>query len=408
MQEILENEIEKLKISNTEREILIEEFEWNWELFEERFVNDNKRKPTEKEGLKYIKEYLSENAMIEKGPMRQVEKENGQIQCLLNALKREHQHLTIEEMSELLIRSGFTKGSSVKTIYRRIRSEFPKYDIKMGTDGKYYYDDSFDEQRKINKAFEKNELGKIEIKESITILSNFLETIKDSPVYDKAATFIENEKKKIKQTNNGKLENFTRVLFMGAPETNVKKETWEIIYKAMELNAPLSITYTSEGKKQPELYGVRPYQLIFDNGSWELWAECLKQKHEGMRLFNISRISEIKILEGTTYKLPADYNFMNKVTGSFGCYKDEFQKKYKIKFKKDSYAWLYSKDRIWGDKQIIEELDDGFILSFEANQFKPILRWVLGWGDEVIPIEPEELVVEWKKKITNMSKSIIS
>ena len=152
---------------------------------------------------------------------------------------------------------------------------------------------------------------------------------------------------------------------------------------------------------------MRPYQLIFDNGCWELWAQSLKQKHEGMRLFNLSRINDIEI-QDASFSLPADYNFMNKVTGSFGCYRDECQKLYKIKFLKDSYAWLYSKDRVWGDNQTVEEIQDGYILSFEANQYKPILRWVLGWGDEVEPIEPEELVTEWKNKIMNITKKLTS
>lgn len=52
---------------------------------------------------------------------------------------------------------------------------------------------------------------------------------------------------------------------------------------------------------------------------------------------------------------------------------------YSIKFKKGSYAYKYMKDRIWGEYQEIREVEDGYILEFEATQYKPILRWVLGW-----------------------------
>ena len=52
--------------------------------------------------------------------------------------------------------------------------------------------------------------------------------------------------------------------------------------------------------------------------------------------------------------------------------------------------------------QTVEETKEGFILDFEAKQFKPILRWILGWGDEVTPLEPQELVGEWKQKIAKM------
>lgn len=406
MRDFLEKELDKLKISKGEREILIETYEEQLEWFEEDFISEHSRKPNEKEEKKFIKDFLEENAEYRKPPLRQAEKEKAIRQCLLEAIKHERQHLSVNEMSELLIRCGFTRGASAKTIYKHVLAELAEYGIKKGSDGKYYYEDSFEEQRKIS-----NSVAKVitnDEKESLTIISNFLETIKDSPVYDKAAAYLNKEKSKLKTFSADETANFSRILFMGAPEANLKKETWETIYKAMNNNSALKITYTPEGKKEESVYGVRPYQLIFDNGCWELWAKSLKQKHEGMRLFNLSRINNIEIQDYSTFTLPTDYNFMNQVTGSFGCYRDESQKLYKIKFTKDSYAWLYSKDRVWGDKQSIEENEDGYILSFEANQFKPILRWVLGWGDEVKPVAPEELVVEWKKKITNMSKSIIS
>ena len=29
--------------------------------------------------------------------------------------------------------------------------------------------------------------------------------------------------------------------------------------------------------------------------------------------------------------------------------------------------------------------------------------WVLGWGDEAMPLEPAELVSEWKEKVSKMA-----
>ena len=157
-------------------------------------------------------------------------------------------------------------------------------------------------------------------------------------------------------------------------------------------------------KQKSETYKVQPFQLIFDNGIWEVWSNCLKKNHEGMKLFNLSRISSVHILElAEKFVLPNNYNFSSSVSGNFGCYNDQNPQVYKIKFDKKSYAWLYSRDRIWGKNQTIEETKDGYILSFEASQDKPILRWVLGWGNEVTPLEPPELVENWKQKIAKMT-----
>ena len=248
-------------------------------------------------------------------------------------------------------------------------------------------------------------------KEQISIISSFLDSIKDSPVYEKAKEFLTKEEAKLQsfRNTNTNSANYSRILFMGAPEADIKNEIWDKIYKAMGTNAVLQIEYTSEGKTKSETYKVQPYQLIFDNGIWELWAYCLRQKHEGMRLFNLSRISSVGILElAGKFVLPKNYTFKNFVVGNFGCFNDENPQIYKIKFHKDSYAWLYSKDRIWGAKQTIEECDDGYILSFEASQFKPILRWILGWGKDAEPLEPADLVKCWKDAVHEMAEKIDS
>ncbi len=401
--DILDEELNKLKISKKEREILIEDFECVCE----SFLEDEGPDPSSQKIRKLVKDYLKENAKEEKPHMRQVEKEQAQWDCLLNAFKKEGLHLSVKEMSEYLIRNGFS-SSSTKTLYRRITKELPEHDIKQDSDGKYYYDNPWEEQNKINNALDSAELSEAEKKEQISIISNFLESIKDSPVYEKAKKFLAKEEKKLQSFGNKNTNsaNFSRILFMGAPEANIKKETWDTIYKAMGTNSILQIEYMPEGKKRSETYKVQPFQLIFDNGIWELWSYCLKKNHEGMRLFNLSRISNVHILAlAGKFILPKNFNFIHSVVGNFGCYNDETLRLYKIKFHKDSYAWLYSKDRIWGGNQTIEETESGFILSFEAKQFKPILRWILGWGDEAEPLAPAELVVEWKKKVEKMAEA---
>lgn len=404
--EILDEELNKLKISKTEREILIEEFGWHWE----DFLDNEDPKPSAEKKRKFIKEFLKENSKEEK-PKRQSQIEAEKISCILTALKEEHQHLSIKEMSELLIRHGLSKGSSYQNLYKWLPDELNEYYVEKDADGKYFYNNTSAEQSKISQEIDKTELSEAQKKEQISIISSFLDSIKDSPFYGKAKEFLTKEEEKLQsfRNTNTNSANYSRILFMGAPEADIKNEIWDKIYKAMGTNAVLQIEYTSEGKTKSETYKVQPYQLIFDNGIWELWAYCLRQKHEGMRLFNLSRISSVAILElAGKFVLPKNYTFKNFVVGNFGCFNDENPQIYKIKFHKNSYAWLYSKDRIWGAKQTIEEYDDGYILSFEASQFKPILRWILGWGKEAEPLEPADLVKCWKDAIHEMVEKIDS
>ena len=406
VEEILDEELNKLKISKTEREIRIEEFEWRWEMF----LDEEGPKPSNEKIRKFIKEYLKENAKEEK-PKRQSQKESEQIDCIIRALKYDKQHLSIKDMSELLIRNGLKKGASYQNLYKWLPDELNEYCVEKDSEGKYFYNNTYAEQSKISQEIDKTELSEAQKKEQISIISSFLDSIKDSPVYEKAKEFLTKEEAKLQsfRNTNTNSANYSRILFMGAPEADIKNEIWDKIYKAMGTNAVLQIEYTSEGKTKSETYKVQPYQLIFDNGIWELWAYCLRQKHEGMRLFNLSRISSVGILElAGKFVLPKNYTFKNFVVGNFGCFNDENPQIYKIKFHKNSYAWLYSKNRIWGAKQTIEECDDGYILSFEASQFKPILRWILGWGKDAEPLEPADLVKCWKDAVHEMAEKIDS
>lgn len=404
--EILDEELNKLKISKTECEILIEEFEWRWEMF----LDEEGPKPSDEKIRKFIKEFLKENAKEEK-PKRQSQNEAEKIDCIIRALKYDKQHLSIKDMSELLIRNGLKKGASYQNLYKWLPDELNEYCVEKDSEGKYFYNNTYAEQSKISQEIDKTELSEAQKKEQISIISSFLDSIKDSPVYEKAKEFLTKEEAKLQsfRNTNTNSANYSRILFMGAPEADIKNEIWDKIYKAMGTNAVLQIEYTSEGKTKSETYKVQPYQLIFDNGIWELWAYCLRQKHEGMRLFNLSRISSVGILElAGKFVLPKNYTFKNFVVGNFGCFNDENPQAYKIKFHKNSYAWLYSKNRIWGAKQTIEECDDGYILSFEASQFKPILRWILGWGKDAEPLEPADLVKCWKDAVHEMAEKIDS
>lgn len=406
VEEILDEELNKLKISKTEREILIEEFEWRWEMF----LDEEGPKPSNEKIRKFIKEYLKENAKEEK-PKRQSQKESEQIDCIIRALKYDKQHLSIKDMSELLIRNGLKKGASYQNLYKWLPDELNEYCVEKDSEGKYFYNNTYAEQSKISQEIDKKELSEAQKKEQISIISSFLASIKDSPVYEKAKEFLTKEEEKLQSFRNINTNsaNYSRILFMGAPEADIKNEIWNKIYKAMGTNAVLQMDYTPERNNKSETYKVQPYQLIFDNGIWELWAYCLRQKHEGMKLFNLSRISSVAILElAGKFVLPKNYTFKNFVVGNFGCFNDENPQIYKIKFPKDSYAWRYSKDRIWGAKQTIDECDDGYILSFEASQFKPILRWILGWGKDAEPLEPAKLVKSWKDAVHEMADKIDS
>lgn len=69
------------------------------------------------------KKIITENVqkfIKSKSGLHQRQKEEGQIDCLVEYLTDTGNYLSLKGMSDLLIESGYFVGSSVKTIYRRI------------------------------------------------------------------------------------------------------------------------------------------------------------------------------------------------------------------------------------------------------------------------------------------------
>ncbi|MBR5096613.1 MAG: WYL domain-containing protein, partial [Treponema sp.] len=197
-----------------------------------------------------------------------------------------------------------------------------------------------------------------------------------------------------------------RVIFLGAPASDVRDSIWSEIYKAMEGNYHIGIKYVSSGKSQQVSRGVRPYQLIFDDGIWDLWGyDCVKKT---TRLFNLSRIKSVEIKKyADRFTLPKDYDFHNVTPGTFGCFRDADTDKmthYKILLAKGSYAESFASERVWGLNPSVKTTKDGTIISFDDNQYLPILRWILGWGPDAEPLEPARLVKDWKARIKAMAE----
>lgn len=299
-------------------------------------------------------------------------------------------------------------GYSESLLYKVLAAMRDDLELPLATDSenRYYYNSS----RTLTKpAF----LSRKETSKTIRMVKSLLETIKDSPIYDKAAKLCGEITSEVplmddygKQMRDESAAAANRVVFLGAPASDVRDAIWSDIYSAMEGNYHIGIKYVSSGKSQPVSRGVRPYQLIFDDGIWDLWGyDCVKKE---TRLFNLSRIKSVEIKKNADrFVLPKNYDFHNVTPGTFGCFVDvggEKMTHYKILLAKGSYAESFAAERVWGLKPSIQKTKDGTVISFDDNQYLPILRWVLGWGPDAEPLEPARLVKDWKARIKAMAR----
>lgn len=308
---------------------------------------------------------------------------------------------TVKELSDYLnlknlvahidIKSGFSE----KILYKVLAAMKNELDapIEKDSQNRFFYGT----QKSLTKPkfLSSKETGK-----TVKLVQNLLEIIKNSPAYNEAEKLcneILSETEKEQSAEN-------RVIFLGAPASNVQDETWAKIYEAMEENFHIVIKYQPAGSSKPLSRGVQPYQLIFDDGIWDLWGfDCVKRQRT---IFNLSRIKSVEIRkDADKFNLPEDFDFHNATPGAFGCFFDfnGGMTNYKIHLAKGSYAESFATERVWGKNFQITKDESGTILSFEGNQFLPILRWILSWGADAKPLEPEKLVSAWKNEIKKMN-----
>ncbi len=250
------------------------------------------------------------------------------------------------------------------------------------------------------KTWEEAEASKLQ-ETAHKLTQNLIESFDGTPFYYEASG--------CHNLHQSKHDLSDRIIFMGQPMAQFSLELWLTLRKAISENRNISFEYRARKSENGEYHKhtVQPYQLIFDAGNWNLYGfdytlnirdKAAKNKK---RLFALSNIKNVTFHEGKQefFELPRDFDYRDTVSGTFGCYTDEKTQTYKIHF--SGYAANFVQDKIWAKNQVItaDEKNGGIEMTFLSNQSKPILNWIMQWSPEAYPIEPPELVEEWKKRV---------
>lgn len=307
---------------------------------------------------------------------------------------------SIQDFSDAIKDKNLKGGYSRAAIFRIIKSLREDFNAPIEFDSEtkgYYYTDKtfripalFSSEEQINAA---------------RIIRNLIDAVKNTPLYDDAFQLFETLSTVAPVRNNLGIANketniiddeISDIIFLGARQKSFSQDNWKTINKAIQDNHYISFLYTSLYDNAVEYKRtIEPWQLIFSNGCWFVWGKDLKDKKS--KLYSLSNIKEIEIRKEVFIK-PDNFDFRNTTPGTFGCYTSDEYDTYKIRL--TSYASKLAKNQIWGIHQTItQNTDDSIILSFESNQYYPILNWVMSWGADAIPLEPKEFVQDWKNRV---------
>ncbi|ACX68408.1 helix-turn-helix transcriptional regulator [Paenibacillus sp. Y412MC10] len=161
-----------------------------------------------------------------------------------------------------------------------------------------------------------------------------------------------------------------------------ERDYLELVRRAILEERKLEFHYV---KNMPDSKGNRksfrsaaPYGLAFLQGSWTLIAWC--DLRQGIRHFRLSRMKDLTILE-ERFEMPPDFHLEN--------YRPPDDRNLLVRIL--AIHGIADRVKEAGNYYIetLEECEEGLLVSFRVRRPEEILHWVLGWGSDVVVLEPQ-------------------
>ncbi len=210
---------------------------------------------------------------------------------------------------------------------------------------------------------------------------------------------------KITPTNQASLSD--RFYIAPRPKQLIDEGVVEKVLEAIKNNYLLDFNYFSKWEPEERHRKIMPFQLVFDSGSLFLYGAGSKTPDKS-RLFKLSKMHNVQVITSRTFELPAGFRFHEDFEkGRFGAF--QYDEAYDFKIEFSGEARTVVRECIWADNQIIEENQKEYIttISFTSSQWIPVFRWLLSFGVNARPLEPDWLVKQWNQSVLKMSEKVI-
>ncbi|MBR1403532.1 MAG: WYL domain-containing protein [Treponema sp.] len=173
------------------------------------------------------------------------------------------------------------------------------------------------------------------------------------------------------------------------PKFLIKPGVSEKVLYALTHNVLLDFYYNSRWEPEERHRRIMPFQIVIDEGALYLYG-AKKSPNPNPRLFKLSKMHNVELLSSESFDLPENFRFHEEFEqGRFGAFQYDEWYEFKIEFYGEARAHV--RDFVWADDQTIEEKTT---LTFTSSQWIPIVHWVLSFGKNAKPIEPDWFVAE--------------
>ena len=188
----------------------------------------------------------------------------------------------------------------------------------------------------------------------------------------------------------------------------IDPEVFLAVCEALRSHQPLDICYTS-AKGESSERTIEPEHITNYEGAWYLiaydWARS------DIRTFHLSRITKISLSNEKAISHDENYKLRLEsfISENYGIFKGDKTTIVKIRFwgtaKRIVSSQVWHKDQILSESK--EENEEAIDLSLPVASYNEIIGRILSFGAEAKPLEPLELVEQWKNTIKKMSENIL-
>lgn len=182
----------------------------------------------------------------------------------------------------------------------------------------------------------------------------------------------------------------------------MKPEFFAIICEAVKNRTCVKIQYSNVNNELSSRE-VEPEHLINYDDSW--YMICYDRTKEGIRTFNISRITDISASKEKFLRHGKEYReeLLSTISSGYGIFKGKDTYSVRIRFYDaaarivESQVWHNEQQFQWigKDKKIAE-------LTFPVANFTEVLAKTLSFGALAEPLKPKKFVDMWKDEIRKM------
>lgn len=190
-------------------------------------------------------------------------------------------------------------------------------------------------------------------------------------------------------------------LYIRDDKTNAQEAGTRDVY--LDFNAAiiekrkLRIRYYSNSSEVTERT-IRPYGLVAYRNAWYCIAHC--ELRSEIRAFKLARMQGYEALE-ERFTVPADFD-IKKHVGDFRLMKGE---KIRLVLRVDPPLANHVNERIWGEDQEAERLENGgILLSVSVEDTPELTGWILSLGKAARVIAPDGVRRRLRGEIETMAR----